>query len=83
MQRWLKLPDGRYIDGDRVLVIGKVESFARLDEGGNDLGTGYSVLIGTDFPREQQIAVVGTKDEIHGFLKNLLVGCTTAATQAA
>lgn len=79
MQRWLKLPDGRYIDADRVVLIGKVESFARFDEGGNDLGVGYSVLIGTDFPREQQFAVVGSKEEIHAFLKNLLLGNTSAS----
>ena len=26
MQRWLKLPDGRYIDANRIMYVGKVET---------------------------------------------------------
>ena len=72
MPRWIKLPDSRFIDANRVAFIGKVETFLRSDEEGNDLGTGYSVNIGTDFPRESQITVVGSKDEVFAVLKQLL-----------
>lgn len=74
MQRWLKLPDGRYVDANRVAYVGKVETYPRLDDDGNDAGLGYSVYIGTDFPREQQIAVMGTKEEVLALLKSLLGG---------
>jgi hypothetical protein len=72
MQRWIKLPDSRFIDANRVAFIGKVETFARIDEDGNDLGTGYAVYIGTDFPREAQITVTGSKEEVFGVLRALL-----------
>ena len=72
MQRWIKLPDSRFIDANRICFIGKVETFARIDEDGNDLGTGYAVYIGTDFPREAQITVTGGKDEVFAVLKLLL-----------
>ncbi|MBN8728638.1 MAG: hypothetical protein J0H15_13180 [Xanthomonadales bacterium] len=72
MQRWLKLPDGRIIDANRIAYIGKVETYARIDEDGTDLGTGYSVYIGTDFPREAQISVTGSRDEVLGLLRALL-----------
>jgi hypothetical protein len=72
MQRWIKLPDSRFIDANRVAFIGKVETYARIDEDGNDLGTGYSVYIGTDFPREAQITVTGGKEEVFAVLRSLL-----------
>ena len=72
MQRWIKLPDGRFIDANRVAFIGKAETFARFDENGNDLGIGYSVYIGTDFPRESQISVTGSKEEVFAILRSLL-----------
>ena len=72
MQRWLKLPDGRFIDAGCIAFIGKVETFIRTDEDGNDLGTGYSVNIGTDLARESQITVVGGKDEVFAVLKSIL-----------
>lgn len=78
MQRWLKLPDGRYIDANSILYVGKVETYPRLDEDGNDAGVGYSVYIGTGLPREQQIAVMGSKDEVLALLKTLLGGGATA-----
>ena len=78
MQRWIKLPDSRFIDANRVAFIGKLDTFARIDEDGNDLGTGYAVNIGTDFPRESQITVIGSKDEVFAVLK-LLLGNTPAA----
>jgi hypothetical protein len=74
MQRWLKLPDGRYLDANRIMYVGKVETYPRLDDDGNDAGTGYSVNLGTDIPREQQIVVMGSKDEVLGLLKSLLSG---------
>jgi hypothetical protein len=76
MQRWLKIPDGRYLDANRIAYVGKVETYPRLDDDGNDAGTGYSVSLGTDFPRENQIIVMGTKEEIVALLKSLL-GATT------
>jgi hypothetical protein len=72
MPRWIKLPDSRFIDANRVAYIGKAETFQRIDENGEDLGTGYAVNIGTDFPRESQITVVGSKDEVFAVLKQLL-----------
>ena len=72
MQRWIKLPDGRFIDANRVAFISKPETFARIDEDGNDLGLGYSVNLGTDFPRESQINVTGGKDEVYAVLRSLL-----------
>lgn len=79
MQRWIKLFDGRFIDGNRVVIIGRPESFSRYDEDGNDLGIGYSVQIGTDFPRDSQIVVTGSRDEVLGVLRNLLVANPQAA----
>jgi len=78
MQRWLKLPDGRIIDANRIAYIGKVETYARIDEDGTDLGTGYAVYLGTDFPREAQISVMGSRDEVLGVLR-ALVGPSAAA----
>ena len=77
MQRWLKLPDGRYLDANRIMYVGKVETYPRLDDDGNDAGVGYAVNLGTDFPREQQIMVQGTKEEILALLKAVL-GVTTS-----
>jgi hypothetical protein len=79
MQRWLKLPDGRFIDAGRIAYIGKTESFARVDEDGNDLGIGYAVNLGTDFPRESQLTVVGSKDEIFAMLRGILGGTSAEA----
>ncbi|MET0232599.1 MAG: hypothetical protein ABW186_16835 [Rhodanobacteraceae bacterium] len=79
MPRWIKLPDSRFIDANRVALVSKVETFLRTDEEGNDLGTGYSVNIGTDFPRESQITVVGGKDEVFAVLKQLLGSAPTEA----
>jgi hypothetical protein len=78
MPRWIKLPDSRFIDANRVAFIGKVDTFTRIDEDGNDLGTGYAVNIGTDFPRESQITVVGGKDEVFAVLKQLLGNAPTS-----
>lgn len=82
MQRWLKLPDGRFIDANRVAYVGKIETFARFDDDGVDAGVGYAVNLGTDFPRDMQINVVGSKDEIFGMMRTLLGGTPTAAAAA-
>lgn len=74
MQRWLKLPDGRYLDANRIVYVGKVETYPRLDDDGNEAGQGYAVNLGTDIPRESQLAVMGTKEEVLALLKALLSG---------
>ena len=74
MQRWLKLPDGRYIDANSIIFVGKVETYPRTDDDGNDAGMGYSVYIGTGITREQQFPVMGTKEEVLALLKALLGG---------
>jgi hypothetical protein len=74
MQRWMKLPDGRYIDANSIVYVGKVETYPRLDDDGNDAGAGYSVYIGHGFQREHQIAVMGSKEEVLALLKALLGG---------
>ena len=83
MQRWIKLPDGRFLDANRIAYIGKVETYARVDEDGNDLGTGYSVNIGTDFPRDMQITLIGSKDEVFTVLRAILGGTPAAAAVPA
>lgn len=82
MQRWIKLPDGRFVDANRIAYIGKVESYARIDEDGNDLGTGYSVNIGTDIPRDTHISLTGGKDEVFAALRAIL-GAAPAPVPAA
>jgi hypothetical protein len=82
MQRWVKIPDGRFLDANRIAYVGKVETFNRFDEDGNELGLAYAVNLGTDFQREAQINVVGTRDEIFALLKGIL-GANAASTPAA
>ena len=72
MQRWIKLPDVRFLDAARVVLIGKPETFQRLDEEGNDLGTAVTVAIGIDFVREHQLGVTGTREEMVALLKTLV-----------
>ena len=83
MARWIKLPDSRFIDANRVAFIGKVDTFQRIDEDGNDLGIGYSVNIGTGIPRDAQITVTGSKDEVFAVLRAILGGTPAAAAAAA
>ncbi|MCE5232099.1 MAG: hypothetical protein ABFC67_12830 [Mizugakiibacter sp.] len=79
MQRWLKLPDGRFIDANAIVYIGKPEGFPRLDEDGNDLGPGVAVLLGTGLAREQQLSVTGSREEMMALLKALMsVGAASA-----
>jgi hypothetical protein len=79
MQRWLKLPDGRFLDANRVVYVGKIETYPRLDEEGNDAGLGYAVNLGLDIPREHQITVMGSKEEVLALLKSLLGGPAPSA----
>lgn len=79
MQRWIKLPDGRFLDANRIAYVGKVETYARFDESGNDLGVGYSVNIGSDIPRETHITLNGSKDEVFAVLRAILGGAPVAA----
>lgn len=79
MQRWVKIPDGRFLDANRIAYVGKVETFNRFGEDGNDLGLAYAVNLGTDFPRESQVNVVGSKDEIFALLRNILGGAAAPA----
>jgi hypothetical protein len=72
MQRWIKLPDGRFVDANRIMYIGKVETYPRIDEDGNDLGQGYNVNIGTDIARDQQLTLMGSKEEVLNVLKQIL-----------
>jgi hypothetical protein len=74
MQRWLKLPDGRYLDANRICYVGKVETYPRLDDDGNEAGQGYAVMLGTDVNRELHVTVMGTKEEVLALLKSLLGG---------
>lgn len=80
MQRWVKIPDGRFLDANRIAYVGKVETFNRIDEDGNELGLAYAVNLGTDFPRDSQVNVIGTKDEIFALLRGILGGANAAAT---
>ena len=68
----MKLHDGRYIDANSIVYVGKVETYPRLDDDGNEAGQGYAVSIGTGIPREQHISVMGTKEEVLALLKSLL-----------
>ena len=81
MQRWIKLPDGRFIDANRIAYVGKVESYLRSDEEGHDLGPGYAVNIGTDIPRESQFTLTGGKDEVFATLREILDTATAAAPE--
>jgi len=72
MQRWIKLPDGRFVDANRIAYVGKTETFTRIDEDGNDLGVGYAVNIGTGIERETQLTVTGSRDEVLGVLRTIL-----------
>ena len=72
MQRWIKLPDGRFIDAGAIVYISRPETYQRIDEDGNDLGVGYSVNLGTGIQREAQITMTGSKDEVFAVLRAIL-----------
>ena len=83
MQRWVKIPDGRFLDANRIAYVGKIETFNRIDEDGTELGLAYAVNLGTDFPREAQINVIGTKDEIFSLLLGILGGTSAPPADQA
>ena len=82
MQRWVKLPNGTFLDANRIIHIGKIESFAKLDEEGNNSGLEYSVTLMSELPREHQIQVSGSKEAISALVRSIL-GATTAASAPA
>lgn len=70
-QRWIKLPNGNVLDANRIVMIGKPESYPKLDDEGND-SIEWAVLIGTGLTRDTQITVTGGKEEIAAFIGKLL-----------
>ena len=83
MQRWIKLPNGTFLDANRVVLIGKVETFAKLDDEGNNAGVQYSVSLQTELDREHQLLVAGTREEISALVRSLLGAQGGAAAPAA
>lgn len=72
MQRWVRLPQGGFLDATQVMYIGKVESYARLDEEGHAAGVDYAVAIGTNLQRDHQMMIHGSKEEIGTLVRQLL-----------
>lgn len=72
MQRWVRLPQGGFLDASHVIFIGKIESFAKLDDEGHAAGLDYAVAIGTSLSRDQQIMITGTKEEIGTLVRQIL-----------
>ena len=72
MQRWIRLPQGGFLDATQVIYISKVESFARLDEEGHNSGMDYAVPIGTSLDRDQFMMINGNKDEISTLVRQIL-----------
>jgi regulator of extracellular matrix RemA (YlzA/DUF370 family) len=70
-QRWVKLPNGNVIDANRIMTIGKPESYPKMDEDGND-AIEWAVMLGTSLTRDSQIPVTGTKDEIAALIGKLI-----------
>ena len=80
MQRWVKLPNGTFLDANRIIHIGRIESFAKLDDEGNNSGVEYSVTLMSELVREHQIQVSGGKEAITTLVRSILG--TSAATSA-
>lgn len=72
MQRWVRLPQGGFLDATRVMFIGKIDSYPKMDDEGNSAGTEYAVPIGTGFHRDEQLVVSGSKEEISALVRQLL-----------
>ncbi len=77
MQRWIRLPQGGFLDATQIMYIGKVESFPRIDDEGHAAGTDYAVAIGTNLHRDHQMMITGTKEEIGTLVRQLLGQPTT------
>lgn len=72
MQRWVRLPQGGFLDATKIMYIGKIESFARIDDEGHASGTDFAVAIGTSLHRDQQMMITGSKEEIGTLVRQLL-----------
>lgn len=72
MQRWIKLPNGTYVDANKIIYVGKMETFPRMDEESGEDSVAYAVNIGTNLTRDRQLSVVGNKEEILNLMKILL-----------
>lgn len=81
MQRWIKLPNGTFLDANRIVHIGRIESFAKLDDEGNNAGVQYSVTLMTELAREHQLQVSGTREEVTALVRSIL-GAQPAAPAA-
>ncbi len=82
MQRWVKLPNGTFLDANRIIHVGKIESFAKLDEEGNNAGLEYSVTLMSELLRERQIQVSGSKEAISALVRSILGASATASPPA-
>jgi hypothetical protein len=78
MQRWVRLPQGGFLDAAHVMYIGKIESYARVDDEGHSSGLDYAVAIGTNLNRDQHLLITGSKEEI-GTLVRQILGQPTAS----
>lgn len=70
-QRWVKLPNGNVIDANRIMLIGKPESYPKMDEDGSD-GIEWAVMIGTSLTRDTHVSITGTKEDIAGLIGKLV-----------
>jgi hypothetical protein len=77
MQRWVRLPQGGFLDASKVIYISKVESFAKLDEEGHSAGTDYAVSIGISLIRDHHLMVSGNKEEIGTLVRQILGQATS------
>jgi hypothetical protein len=69
-QRWVKLPNGGYLDANCIVLIGKPDSYMRTDEEGN-ANQEFAVSLGTDVSRDRQMIVTGSKEEISKLIQTL------------
>lgn len=74
-QRWVKTPEGDYVDANRVLFVSKVEVLPDMS-GDPDLEaeSQYTVAIGTGLEHSAQKRYTGGKETILGFAKALVQG---------
>ncbi|MCU0754714.1 MAG: hypothetical protein MUE46_06270 [Xanthomonadales bacterium] len=70
MQRWVRLPSGAILDANRIMYIGKPDSYNRTDDEGN-LMTEFAVTLGTDLDGARQMMVTGTKEEIGALIRSV------------
>lgn len=70
MQRWVRLPSGAILDANRIMYIGKPDSYSRTDDEGN-LITEFAVTLGTDLDGARQMMVTGTKEEVVTLIRSV------------